>query len=188
MNEQEQNMRFAKRFGCPLATLESMIDKTATAPSIAIVAVSILSDSQELIERGRNEEARQAINRAKWLMAQIGRPVPMTLVDGQMIVTDSVEGPQYSIVGSVEGYARKYQEDPAIAFKRAVERGHEVAWANKQATVICNSPSFYAHEDAERAKAITVNAGALVEIEGRRYKVTLTHPRYSDFVKFTPVK
>jgi hypothetical protein len=33
-----------------------------------VIVFSLLSDVQEMIERGLNEEARQALNRAKWML------------------------------------------------------------------------------------------------------------------------
>lgn len=36
-----------------------------------MVSLSMLSDSQEMIERGEGERARQAINRAKWVIGEV---------------------------------------------------------------------------------------------------------------------
>jgi len=34
-----------------------------------LLAMSMISDAQEMIERGLNEEARQTLNRAKWVLS-----------------------------------------------------------------------------------------------------------------------
>jgi hypothetical protein len=54
-----------RMFGCTSAELESIVD--AQHPRLEI-ALSVLSDAQELIERGQAENARQAINRAKYMI------------------------------------------------------------------------------------------------------------------------
>jgi Cdc6-like AAA superfamily ATPase len=52
-------------FGCTAAELETIVD--AQHPRLKI-ALSVLSDAQELIQRGQTEDARQAINRAKYMI------------------------------------------------------------------------------------------------------------------------
>lgn len=63
----QQNM-----YGCTEETLEKSIneaqEKWMTDP--AMYAMSVLSDAQEMIERGMNEQARQAINRAKYVISE----------------------------------------------------------------------------------------------------------------------
>jgi hypothetical protein len=58
-------------FGCTAEELESIVD--AQHPRLSI-ALSVLSDAQELIRLGQAEDARQAINRAKYMInAQTSR-------------------------------------------------------------------------------------------------------------------
>jgi len=54
-----------RMFGCTSEELESIVD--AQHPRLEI-ALSVLSDAQELIERGQAENARQAINKAKYMI------------------------------------------------------------------------------------------------------------------------
>jgi hypothetical protein len=52
-------------FGCTAEELETLVN--AQRPRLEI-ALSVLSDAQELIQRGQTEDARQAINRAKYMI------------------------------------------------------------------------------------------------------------------------
>lgn len=73
MNKQDQEDRQRAMFGCTQAELEATLEEHAPmlGPHPArFMAVSMLSDAQELLERGQNERARQAINRAKFLIMQ----------------------------------------------------------------------------------------------------------------------
>lgn len=63
-------------YGCPLETMKTLakdLQEGSYPIGLRMGAMSILSDSQELIAMGRANEARQAINRAKFLIDQIGR-------------------------------------------------------------------------------------------------------------------
>lgn len=62
-------------YGCTVAELETALQESlylklerTPGEGIKLLAVSVLSDVQELLERGHNEEARQLINRAKYLI------------------------------------------------------------------------------------------------------------------------
>jgi hypothetical protein len=54
-----------RMFGCTSEELETIVD--AQHPRLSI-ALSVLSDAQELIRLGQTEDARQAINRAKYMI------------------------------------------------------------------------------------------------------------------------
>jgi len=63
----EEKIEWQKQaYGCTEAELEEMTRRMLGHP--LMTAAGILSDSQELMEMGRTEEARQHINRAKWIM------------------------------------------------------------------------------------------------------------------------
>ena len=57
-------------FGCDMEafrkSLEGSVAFTVTGPGMC--AASLMSDAQELIERGAKEDARQTLNRAKWIV------------------------------------------------------------------------------------------------------------------------
>jgi len=57
-------------YGCTIADMRAEIEDSITAKlsGYAMVAMSILSDAQEEMERGMTERARQSINRAKWVI------------------------------------------------------------------------------------------------------------------------
>jgi len=57
-------------FGCDIVEFKKSVEESITFkfPGPYMVAMSILSDAQELLERNRNEEVRQFINRAKWVI------------------------------------------------------------------------------------------------------------------------
>ena len=62
----EERVQVQKRmFGCTSEELETIVD--AQHPRLSI-ALSVLSDAQELIRLGQTEDARQAINRAKYMI------------------------------------------------------------------------------------------------------------------------
>jgi hypothetical protein len=52
-------------FGCTSEELETLVKADRSRLTIAL---SVLSDAQELIQRGQAENARQAINRAKYMI------------------------------------------------------------------------------------------------------------------------
>ena len=54
-----------RMFGCTANELESLVKADRSRLTIAL---SVLSDAQELIRRGQAESARQAINRAKYMI------------------------------------------------------------------------------------------------------------------------
>lgn len=68
-NQQHQAM-----FGCSRETLDEMLNRPSfQLGGPAMTAMSILSDAQEMIERGDGERARQFINRAKVVLQRFLR-------------------------------------------------------------------------------------------------------------------
>jgi hypothetical protein len=73
-----------KMFGCNISEFMDSVHNSLTyklnatpkgiAFAYAFIAMSQLSDAQEEIERGMLEEARQTINRAKYLLSEIMEP------------------------------------------------------------------------------------------------------------------
>ena len=71
-----QEEREVKMFGIRLELLKESIEKSLTfklqGPSM--VAASMMSDAQEELVRGMTEEARQTLNRAKWVLFEYVSP------------------------------------------------------------------------------------------------------------------
>jgi hypothetical protein len=57
-----------KMFGCSTDDLDSMASRYEYLGELSMLAVSILSDSQEELAMGNSETARQYINRAKYVI------------------------------------------------------------------------------------------------------------------------
>jgi hypothetical protein len=57
-----------KLFGCSTDDLDSMASRYEDLGELSMLAVSILSDSQEELAMGNSETARQYINRAKYVI------------------------------------------------------------------------------------------------------------------------
>lgn len=94
-------------------------------------------------------------------------------------------------VGTARGYAAQYNDDAEEAHKRAIENGHETAWANQSAAVL--SADYPGKAEALEAEAAAIAAapeienGQTVEIEGEIFTVRVTGERYSDPVHFQRV-
>lgn len=73
-------------------------------------------------------------------------------------------------VGSVEGFARQYGNDPDAALKREQERGFSIAWINALPTTISAAAHFHQRAKVEHASAIVLTADEFVSIEGRTYR------------------
>jgi len=71
MTEKEQ--RDESMFGCSTEELDQMVEDYEYLNEFNMLAMSILSDAQEEIERGNGEIARRYINKAKYVM---GRQYP----------------------------------------------------------------------------------------------------------------
>lgn len=66
-----------KMFGCPIDIMRGWIDRSTTFKVAGrdMFVASILSDAQELLAMGSNEQARQLINRAKWILFEYEQEV-----------------------------------------------------------------------------------------------------------------
>jgi hypothetical protein len=72
----KQEEREEKMFGCREAELKEAVEKSLTfqLSGPAMVAASMMSDAQEELARGMNEEARQTLNRAKFVLFEYVSP------------------------------------------------------------------------------------------------------------------
>lgn len=57
-------------FGCTLAEVDQIMSRFLYLDEFHMLAMQMLSDSQEMLERGQAETARQFINRAKYVMSR----------------------------------------------------------------------------------------------------------------------
>ena len=69
--------REVKMFGCSVDTMREWIGRSITYEIAGrdMFVASILSDAQELIAMGATEQARQLINRAKWVLFECEQEV-----------------------------------------------------------------------------------------------------------------
>lgn len=68
--EEKKKLELAM-FGCYRKELRESIEESISfSISPGMIAMSILSDSQEELERGLDDMARQSINRAKWVISE----------------------------------------------------------------------------------------------------------------------
>ena len=100
-------------------------------------------------------------------------------------------------VFSVEGYARKNNDDVAEAVSRTIERGQELAGSIYIGGALLGDRAAAAAQaermQAAHAAAVILATGDRVEIEGRLYTVRFasraersTSPIYSDPIHFIP--
>lgn len=66
-----------KMFGCSIDIMREWIGRSITYKVAGrdMFVASILSDAQELISMGATEQARQLINRAKWVLFELEQEV-----------------------------------------------------------------------------------------------------------------
>jgi hypothetical protein len=75
MNKETQTMnlihleRERQCFGCTTADLKSSIDSAIAYTDYHMIAMSMMSDAQQAMERKDYEWSRQLINRAKWVLS-----------------------------------------------------------------------------------------------------------------------
>lgn len=92
-------------------------------------------------------------------------------------------------VGTVEGYAATSTWQTAEeAVERAIKNNHELAYTISSPKFLSSDPSAYIREEERKSHAIEVEEGEIVLIEGRKYKIKLMGPQYSDPIHFIPVK
>ena len=60
-----------RMFGCTTAQMREAVEEGLTFRHAgpAMYAMSLMSDAQEEIRRGLDEDARQTLNRAKWIVS-----------------------------------------------------------------------------------------------------------------------
>lgn len=92
------------------------------------------------------------------------------LKHGDLVRIPSWQG-SLATIGSVEAYAKQYNNDPQEALERARKHGHNLAWANTNCSVLCAYEWHHERVKAEQAAAITLAEGELVEVEGRPYTI-----------------
>lgn len=69
---QEQIDQQTKMFGCTIDDMKEGLIKRDYFRDPTMMAMAILSDAQEELAHGHAEDARQFINRAKWLLSEVG--------------------------------------------------------------------------------------------------------------------
>lgn len=74
-------------------------------------------------------------------------------------------------VGTVAGGACRDAEDPFKAVARAKKFGHDLYWINQEAAMLCGDPGYYEEEKKRWARAIALNEGQLVQVEGKVLRV-----------------
>ena len=115
----------------------------------------------------------------------------MELVHRQQVRVAGAVWPQAITVGTAEGYAKRYDEDPVEVVKREIARCHALAWTTLEPGCLCSDyPCKAAAIAAKKAAfeaATVLEDGMAVEIEGRKYKVKIIGLRYSDPIHFIPV-
>jgi hypothetical protein len=68
----EQEKRQVSMFGCTEAQMREAVEQSLTFrfSGAGMMAMSLLSDAQEEINWENTEDARQTINRAKWIISE----------------------------------------------------------------------------------------------------------------------
>lgn len=85
---EERTAWFLQAMGCSEEVLRASVNGGGNIGiDPAMLAMSMMSDAQELIARGQAEEARQSLNRAKWVLGQYVRPILRDLP----LLTDTVK-------------------------------------------------------------------------------------------------
>ena len=124
-----------------------------------------------------------------------------TLQHGEQVKVVGMKFRPEITVGTVEGYARQYNNDPAEALalnaanaKASPWTHYPLAWTNKAAGVLvadyAGKAAWLAEKQSKFDSATTLAHGELVEIEGQRYTVHVLDraDQVSDPVHFLPVK
>ena len=67
----QQEKSEVRMFGCTVAQMREAVEESLTFrfSGPAMYAMSLMSDAQEEILRDMNEDARQTLNRAKWILS-----------------------------------------------------------------------------------------------------------------------
>jgi len=67
----QQEKSEVRMFGCTVAQMRGAVEESLTFrfAGPAMMAMSLMSDAQEEIVRELDEDARQTLNRAKWILS-----------------------------------------------------------------------------------------------------------------------
>jgi len=67
----QQEKSEVRMFGCTVAQMREAVEESLTFrfAGPAMMAMSLMSDAQEEIVRELDEDARQTLNRAKWILS-----------------------------------------------------------------------------------------------------------------------
>lgn len=93
-------------------------------------------------------------------------------------------------VGTCEGFARRYNQDPAASYADSRAKGEETAWTSLEASVLSSDGTSEQRLAAiavikeQIAAAPLIENGSTVEIEGRAYLVHYNGPGYADPIRF----
>ena len=96
-------------------------------------------------------------------------------------------------VSTARGYATKHEDDPEVFHRSTLANGHDTAWTHYMGGALLGDRTARdaqaADIEARLARAITLTAGDVVEIEGERFTVRPAwgndhQPRNSDPIKF----
>ena len=91
-------------------------------------------------------------------------------------------------VGSVEGYAKEYNDNVTEAVERAMGFGHDLAWTNKHGAMITSDyegKEQRLNEKAEKySNSIIIEDGQKVIIEGREYTTKYIGINFADPIHF----
>ena len=69
MNTTDKLDQENKMFGCSITDMD--MDIAMSLDTTAMMSMSLISDAQEHMSRGYTEEARQTMNRAKYILSKI---------------------------------------------------------------------------------------------------------------------
>lgn len=72
MKTAEQLQREEKMFGCDIEMFKKSVEESLTFKMVGLgmVLASLMSDAQEMIARDMKEDARQTLNKAKYLITE----------------------------------------------------------------------------------------------------------------------
>jgi hypothetical protein len=93
----------------------------------------------------------------------------LIFINGRKCSFSSVRS--YTMYNNVT-YGENEDLDEAVA--RAASKHHPLYWITLHGSVLCGDPGFYDREAARWANAPQVQAGDIVEYEGKQFKITPT--------------
>lgn len=101
------------------------------------------------------------------------------LEHGQKITINGRRG----IVGTVQGDAKRYNEDPDVAKNRAIKNGHDLTWVNQEPAMLTSNIEYNKERNRSWENVVTIEHGEKVLIEGEELFVKF-NGNYSDMVDF----